>query len=159
MGEDIIIRAAQPSDAPALAELRWEFRAGKEPAVEDHSDFVARCAVWMARELARGEWRAWAADRRGTVVGQAWMRVIEKVPNPNGERDRHAYVSNVYVKPDARGGVGTQLLQAALRYASDHQIDRVVLWPTRRSRSMYGRHGFRPDGDVMELAIHSTTTR
>jgi GNAT superfamily N-acetyltransferase len=145
------IRPATPADARTLAELRWEFRAGKDAPVEERGAFIDRCAAWMSAELKAGTWRAWAAERDGAIVGQAWLQVLSKVPNPNGERARHAYISNVYVTPAARGGVGTRLLDAAIEWASAHQIDRIVLWPTTRSRSMYMRHGFTPNGEVLEL--------
>lgn len=147
------IRPATRDDAWALAELRWEFRAGRgAPLVEDHDGFVARCAGWMRRELiAQTPWRAWVAERDGQRVGQVWLDTLHKVPNPIGERERHAYLSNLYVTPAARGGIGTQLLEAALAWARDNGVDRVVLWPTSDSASLYLRHGFRREGDVMEL--------
>ena len=149
--ERAIVRPAGAADAPRLAELRWEFRAGKDAPVEEQSGFVDRCAAWMAAGLASGAWRAWVAEAHGAIVGQVWMRMVSKVPNPNGERDRHAYISNLYVTPSARGGVGTRLLEAALAWASANRIDRIVLWPTTRSQSMYVRHGFTPNGEVFEL--------
>jgi len=145
------IRRAAPADARRLAELRWEFRAGKDAPVEDRGAFIDRCAGWMSAELQERRWRAWVAERDGEIVGQVWLQVVSKVPNPNGERTRHGYISNVYVTPAARGGVGTRLLDAAIEWASQHQIDRVVLWPTARSRSMYVRRGFTPNGEVLEL--------
>jgi GNAT superfamily N-acetyltransferase len=145
------IRPARPADARRLAELRWEFRAGKDAPIEEQSAFVDRCATWMSAELTDGRWHAWVAERHGEIVGQAWLHVLAKVPNPIGERSRHAYISNVYVTPGARGGVGTRLLEAAVEWASAHQVDRIVLWPTTRSRSMYIRHGFTPNGEVLEL--------
>jgi GNAT superfamily N-acetyltransferase len=145
------IRPAAPADARRLAELRWEFRAAKNAPVEEQGAFLDRCAAWMSAELEGGIWRAWVAERDGRIVGQAWLQVLSKVPNPNGERARHAYISNVYVTPAARGGVGTRLLDAAVEWASRHQVDRVVLWPTTQSRSMYMRRGFTPNGEVLEL--------
>ena len=145
------IRPAGVADAPRLAELRWEFRAGKDTPIEERSAFVERCAAWMSAELTSGAWRAWVAEKNGGVVGQVWMRMLAKVPNPNGERDRHAYISNLYVIPSARGGVGTRLLEAAIAWASANRVDRIVLWPTPRSRSMYVRHGFTDNGEVLEL--------
>jgi GNAT superfamily N-acetyltransferase len=147
----IPIRAATVADARRLAELRWEFRAGKAAPAEERGTFLERCAEWMAGELETGRWRAWVAERDGEIVGQAWLHVLPKVPNPNGERARHAYISNVYVMPAARGGVGTRLLDAAIEWASAQHVDRIVLWPTSRSRSMYMRHGFTASGDVLEL--------
>lgn len=150
----IDVRRAAPADAGALAQLRWDFRSGRAPAVEDQAAFVDRCATWMRRELAPGGvWQCWVADDDGRLVGQVWLQLLTKVPNPVGERDRHAYLSNLYVIPDSRGGVGRRLLEAALEWASQHRVDRVVLWPTDRSRTLYERHGFVRVGDVMELAL------
>lgn len=145
------IRRAEPADAAALAELRWEFRAGRDPAVEDHQVFIDRCREWMARELAAQSWRAWIAVQEGHAIGQVWINLIHKVPNPIAERERHAYLSNLYVQPSARGGVGTALLETALAWARAHGVDCVVLWPSALSVTLYQRHGFRRDADVMEL--------
>jgi GNAT superfamily N-acetyltransferase len=145
------IRPATLDDARVLAELRWEFRAGRDPAVEERQAFVDRCAAWMARELAGSVWRAWTAHQSGRIIGQVWVNLIQKVPNPIGERERHLYLSNLYVQPSARGGVGTALLETALEWARANGVDRVVLWPSARSVSLYTRHQFRRDADVMEL--------
>ena len=146
------VRPATPADVPHLAELRWEFRTGRAPAAEAHDAFIGRCAEWMRGELAsERSWRAWVAVADGRIVGQVWLDTVEKVPNPIAERERHAYVSNLYVKPAARGGVGSRLLQAALAWARENGVDRVVLWPTPASVTLYTRHGFARDADVMEL--------
>ena len=145
------IRPATSADAAALAALRWEFRAGRERAAEAEAAFLDRCSAWMRHELgAAGAWRAWVVDDNGAIVGQVWLRVIEKVPNPVGERDRHAYLSNLYVRASARGGAGTRLLETVLDWAAGHGVDRVVLWPTPRSVGLYERYGFVRSGDVME---------
>jgi GNAT superfamily N-acetyltransferase len=152
----IEVRAASADDARALAELRWEFRIARAPANETHDEFVARCEEWMRRELAsEARWRAWVAVADGTIVGQAWLQTIGKMPNPVEEREQHAYVSNVFVQPAFRGGVGVQLLDAALAWARANTIDRVILWPSARSVTLYERHGFTHAGDVMELALGS----
>jgi GNAT superfamily N-acetyltransferase len=148
----IDVRDATAADAAALAELRWEFRAGRVAPIETHDAFIARCADWMRRELAPGRaWRAWVACSDVQIVGQVWLRQLEKVPNPVGEREGHAYLSNLYVRPDARGGIGTRLLQSAVAWAKLNAVDRVVLWPTSRSVTLYERAGFTFRGEVMEL--------
>ena len=153
----IEVRAATLVDAPTLAELRWEFRAGRDRAVEGHDAFVERCAAWMRRELAGDRWRAWIAVRKGhdgpdeLIVGQVWINLLQKVPNPIGERERHAYLSNLYAQPAERGGVGTALLQKAIEWARANGVDRIVLWPSPKSVTLYRRHGFTRDGDVLEL--------
>lgn len=145
------IRPAAPRDAAALAELRWEFRSGKTAPTETHEAFVARCTAWMTTELDRGLWRAWVAEQGDHIVGQIWLQLLSKLPNPAEEREQHAYISNVYVTPSARGGVGTRLLETAIEWARTNGVDRVVLWPTAKSRTMYHRHGFVANGGVLEL--------
>jgi GNAT superfamily N-acetyltransferase len=148
----IDIRTATSADAAILAELRWEFRAGREPATQTHAAFVKRCAAWMRRELATGNaWRAWVAVHDGVIVGQVWVHTIQKVPNPIAESERHVYLSNLYVQPAERGGVGTQLVGTVVAWARANGVDRVVLWPTRRSVTLYLRFGFSQGGEAMEL--------
>ena|SRR6266536_964794 len=153
------IRMATPDDASALAELRWEFRSAKTPPTETRDAFVPRCAVWMREELARGNWRAWVADGPAGIIGQLWLHTMSKIPNPSTELERHAYISNVYVTPGARGGVGSRLLQTAMEWASSHDVDRIVLWPTERSRTMYQRFGFTVSGNVLEFTCGSAQPR
>ena len=93
----IEVRPATPADASDLAELRWEFRTSRAPAAEDREAFIRRCAEWMRRELTSGDsWRAWVAVSDRRIVGHVWLDTVEKVPNPVAERERHAYVSNLY---------------------------------------------------------------
>jgi hypothetical protein len=96
----IAVRVATPADAVALATLRWEFRAGRDRAVESQQAFIDRCTEWMRDGLVGGRWRAWVAVSAGPggearIVGQDWVQVIQKMPNPIGERERHAYLSNL----------------------------------------------------------------
>lgn len=150
----IDIRRAASADAGAMAELRWEFRAGRQPPTEQHDAFVKRCAAWMRRELATaGAWQAWVAVDNRVICGQVWLHTIGKIPNPIDEVEHHAYLSNLYVRPSDRGGIGTRLLEAAIAQARADRVDRVVLWPSGRSVTLYLRHGFSHGGDVMELKI------
>ncbi len=149
-----VVRSATSADAGMLAELRWEFRAARQPPVETHDAFVKRCAAWMRSELTTPHaWRAWVAVDEGAIIGQVWLNALEKIPNPIGEAERHAYLSNLYVKPSERGGTGTRLLETALAWAREHGVDRVVLWPSPRSVTLYLKHGFTHGGDVMELRV------
>ena len=149
----IDVRRATVADARRLAELRWEFRSAKTTPVETRDAFVDRCAAWMRDALAAGRWVAWVAAEGDAVVGQIWAQLVSKLPNPALEREQHLYISNVYVTPAARGGVGSRMLDAALAFAREHRVDRVILWPTDRSRTMYERHGFTPVDHLFELAL------
>ena len=151
-----LIREATAADAPALARLRYEFRAPLGEVTEDETAFVARCAAWMAARLASGDaWRAWvAASSDGAIVGTIWVGLIEKMPNPTPEPEEHAYVTNVYVRPTVRGaGTGSALLRAALAWCEGRGVHAVVLWPTARSAPLYRRHGFATPEALLEREL------
>lgn len=147
------IRPATVVDASRLAELREEFRTSLEPAVRAEAGFVERCTAWMAERLPRSEiWRCWVVDRDAEgMVGMVWVQFLEKVPNPVGEPELHAYLTSFYIRPSARGrGLGSVLLAAALDACRDRGCDSVFLWPTPRSRSLYLRFGFTERAGMLE---------
>ena len=146
------VRLAGPADAERLARLRFEFRSAIAPPVEREEAFLERCSRWMRERLDRGSaWRCWIAKEDGEIGGAVWLCLLEKVPNPVGEPEGHAYVTNFFVRPALRErGVGSALLGAALSECDRRGVDAVFLWPTPESRSLYERHGFEVRDDLME---------
>jgi GNAT superfamily N-acetyltransferase len=106
----------------------------------------------MRRALRPGTpWLAWVAVRGDAIVGTLWLGHIAKLPNPVPEPELHAYVTNVYVAPEERGsGLGARLMEKAVGWCDARDVDRTILWPTRRSRTLYARYGFGPPRDLME---------
>jgi GNAT superfamily N-acetyltransferase len=149
--EEAMVRRARPDDAPALARLRLAFRSESRAVTESVDAFLARCEAWMHPRLGHDSpWRTWVIERDGGLLGNIWLQVIEKIPNPGDESERHAYISNFYVHPSARnGGVGSALLAAALAEADALEVDTVFLWPSARSRPLYERHGFSSNTRVL----------
>jgi ribosomal protein S18 acetylase RimI-like enzyme len=149
---DTSIRPAAVADAPALARLRYELRAGVEPTAESETAIVTRCTAWVLERLRPGAtWRCWVAQASGAVVGSAWLQLIEKLPNPVAEPELHGYISSLYVEPAHRqAGLGSALLAECLRECEAMAVDAVILWPTPRSRSLYVRHGFAVRDDLLE---------
>ncbi len=146
------IRPAGSGDAEALARLRWEFRTDLGQPLETRDEFLRRCQRWMRERLPGPHgWRCWVAERQGEIVGTLWLQLIEKLPNPVAEAERHAYISSLYVRPELRGqGIGSALLSTALEACRELEVDAVILWPTEESRGLYERHGFAVRDDVME---------
>ena len=153
--ESPLLRAAIPADAPELARLRYEFRAAERPAVEPSEEFIARTTAWMRERLAEGTaWHCIVAARNGAIVGHVWVTLIEKIPNPGrGEPERHAYLTNLYVRPVERGGTGSALLEAALDWCRGQRVDTVILWPSERSRTLYARFGFDASRAILALPL------
>jgi len=146
----IVIREATPTDADQLAALRYQFRSEIGGAVEDKNTFLQRCSAWMSSRLS-AEWKCWVAVRNNEIVGQVWLHLIEKMPNCNGAPELHGYITNLYVRPECRGGVGGNLLRQALEWLKTKEVDAVILWPSPRSRTLYVRHGFKVPKDILEL--------
>ena len=153
--EDITIRLATASDAVLLAGFRYDFRSNLNPPNENKAAFVQRCGAWMQDRLREGgAWRCWIAEQDRSSLGCLWMQIIEKAPNPIVEPEHHAYVTNFYVREEARGkGLGSKMLAVALDWARSQDVQAVILWPTAQSRSLYIRHGFATPGELLELVI------
>ncbi|MBO0695640.1 MAG: GNAT family N-acetyltransferase [Verrucomicrobia bacterium] len=149
------IRLARSSDSPALAELRYQFRAEAGSATETKSRFLRRCASWMEKRFRPGsrQWRCWVLDDGKRLLGHVCVQLFEKLPNPvKDEPEFHAYLTNFYVIPDMRSqGFGKRLLGEALSWSRAQGIDAIILWATPESRSLYRRCGFAEPADIFEL--------
>jgi GNAT superfamily N-acetyltransferase len=148
----ITTRRACPEDAATLARMRYTFRAAQDAPIEPIDVFVERCERWMADRLREGRWHGWVAEQDRRIIGNLWLHLIEKIPNPVDEPETHAYISNLYVEEALRGrGVGATLLETAIDFCRERKVDKVILWPTARSRSLYSRHGFVEPQGLLEL--------
>ena len=150
--EEISTRLATESDARLLARLRYEFRSSKEPVNEDENTFRERCENWMRERLHNtASWKCWIAESDGAALGNLWLQLIEKIPNPGFESEYHAYITNVFVREDSRGrGVGSKLLVAALDWLQSQDVHCVFLWSTGQGHDFYLRHGFSTNDGLLE---------
>ena len=138
------VRRASPVDVATLARFRYLFRSRHHSAIEAENDFLPRCIEWMSARLgADSHWIAWILEDGGTPIGNLWVQMIEKIPNPGNEAEMHAYVSNVFVLPEYRNsGGGALLLDAAIAECRRANVDSMFLWASDESRPLYKRHGF-----------------
>jgi GNAT superfamily N-acetyltransferase len=109
------------------------------------------------RLVGESPWSAWLAERDDAIVGNVWVQIVEKIPNPGPESEVHAYVSNFFVTPTERNaGTGTALLNAVVAHCRSRQVDTVFLWPTERSVPLYRRTGFTVPEDLLVLELRGT---
>ncbi|MQA78484.1 MAG: GNAT family N-acetyltransferase [Streptosporangiales bacterium] len=134
------MRLATGADVATLAALRraWteeDGRGGGDP------DFEERFSAWFATEQQRR--RTWLAERDDVPVGMLNLVLFDRMPRPGQRATGWAYVSNVFVLASHRDvGIGRLLLDAAVSYAQERGLDRVVLHPSTRSVPFYRRAGF-----------------
>jgi GNAT superfamily N-acetyltransferase len=124
--EDVLIRAARPEDAAAIADVHIAARRAAMPYLPElysHADTRGWFASHVLPTCA-----VWVAEREGRVVGFAALA---------GQTLEH-----LYVRPGHQGrGIGGALLEVA-RLESP---DRLELWTFQRNeaaRRFYERRGF-----------------
>jgi GNAT superfamily N-acetyltransferase len=122
----VILRRAQPDDAPAIAVLlRTTFRVSLPFLAELHTP---QEDLWFVREqmLVRNE--VWLAEESGEVTGFIGFR--------------EGWIDHLYVHPDWQGrGVGPQLLAKALQYRQARRL--WTFQKNLRARKFYEDRGFR----------------
>lgn len=132
---DILIRAALPEDAPAIAAvLRAAFAEYRPLYTPGGYDATTPDAARVVRRL--GEGPVWVALLDGGLVG-----TVAAVDRPDG-----LYVRGMGVLPDARGhALGWRLLERVERHAAATGQARMYLSTTpflARAIHLYERFGF-----------------
>lgn len=154
------IRRAVASDGPALARLRWEFRAedGEIPR-DDFREFQLRFLDHYWRGLDAGTWAHWLVGEDGTVLAHMAVQVNEGVPRPCIARDRWGWLTDCYTIPAERNqGHGASLLEAIREWARTQELDLLLVSPSDRSVPFYRRAGFEPAGEWLRLSLESSRT-
>ena len=153
------VRPATAADWPAVADCRRRWSAEHAEVAAEASeasvidpDFEDRLADWWLRMADRRHtWLAWAGD---WPIGMAALVVFERMPAPGSPTAHWGYVSQVWVDPAyRRRGVATALMGAAIEWAREQQMVRLVLNPSEISRPMYAALGFRPADDLLRLDL------
>jgi DNA-binding MarR family transcriptional regulator/GNAT superfamily N-acetyltransferase len=82
----------------------------------------------------------WVAERDGAVVGSVFVMPSDRQPHS-------AQLRMLYVEPEARGlGIGRMLVDQVVRFAREHQYERVRLWTQSvlvAARHLYTAAGFK----------------
>jgi GNAT superfamily N-acetyltransferase len=140
IGSDLLVRAAGLPDVPWIAALRAEWTGDASDAA-----FEREVAAWL--EADGGRRTVWLAEQGGAAVGLASLFEYRRMPKPGRPPSRWGYVSNMFVREEARGrGIGTALLEAVIAAAEERGYARLVLSPAERAVAFYERAGFAVPG-------------
>ena len=151
-----IYRMATEADADELAQMRWDFRLEEAPGatVHNQASFLEACATFLREGLRELRWSYWVAEQDSQIVSHIFIQRVPKVPKPNKLTDALGYVTNVYSRPAYRGkGIGTQLMAHVLQWASEHDLESLIVWPSESSVGFYQRAGFRGGSDMLEYEV------
>lgn len=125
----IVVREASPRDLEAVVSLRLALlREHPEHPIYGRlrADVSDRARELFANQLRSTMEAIFLAERRDAVVGV--LRCVESIGSPLLEPARYAYVSSVYVRPDARRrGALRALLCSAERWARKRGLDQMRL--------------------------------
>ena len=144
---DALIRRAGHADLAAIVQLRREWTREEHGDITD-PDYDENLAAWFARELPGRI--MWLAEEGGRPVGMMNLAIYERMPRPGRALSHWGYLGNVFVRAAYRNrGIGSRLVSAALDYADQNGLARVVLSPTDRSIPLYERAGFGPADALM----------
>lgn len=144
----LIVREGSTDDNPRLAKLRAIWAAEQDPSGEEDPDFERVFLDW-AKANPR---QVFVAELDGVLVGMVNVMVFHRMPKPGKAASCWAYFGNVYVLPQHRnGGIGGQLVRAAIEFSRSIGAARIVLSPSTQSRNLYERHGFKPAEELSLL--------
>jgi GNAT superfamily N-acetyltransferase len=137
-----------------LARLRWTWRAVERDEKGDPVQFQADFRDWMAEH--RHTHLPFVVEWGGSVVGMAWIAVIERIPGPENWTRLSGAIQSVYVMAEHRnGGLGRVLLQELIQGARERGLDYLSVHPSPRSFPFYRRLNFGGEGSLLFLDLMS----
>jgi GNAT superfamily N-acetyltransferase len=159
MPDVFVVRTAAPSDAAIIARHRAEmFRdMGQLPSAL-YPELIEQTVAYLSAAIRSGEYLGWLVTAQDSpdVFAGAGVQLRRILPRPLTEdgqtriaAGREAIVLNVFTeRPWRRKGVARLLMQHVLDWASDSDIDRLVLHASNEGRVLYERLGFVPSGEM-----------
>jgi GNAT superfamily N-acetyltransferase len=154
--ELVKIRVANEDDATSLAALRWEFRSEDdvEKPVVGYEDFVATYTSFFLAGLASGLRTYVVCETDDGIVGHVACQVLPLVPRPCRVDDACGVITDNYVRSSYRNrGIGTAILQRAIEWARERDLETLIVWPSDRARTLYARNGFTDRTEIMEMVL------
>lgn len=146
------IRRATAADVGALAALRRAWVEEDAGPIDDGGAFERDVAHWYANEAGRR--LTWIATLGAEPVGMLNLVEFHRMPRPGRRASSWGYVSNVFVLAAHRsGGIGRELLEAAISTARERGYARLVLSPSERARPLYARVGFGAADELMLMPL------
>ncbi len=147
-------RVADLSDADDLVRLRWVWRVVERGEKGDPNRFREDFTDWMA--LHEHTYLPFIIESDGSVVGMAWLAVIDRIPGPQRWTRLSGAVQSVYVMAEHRNcGLGDLLMKVLIDGARTRGLEYLSVHPSPRSSLFYRRLGFEDEGSLLFLSLES----
>lgn len=136
------LRHAGAGDGADLGRLRFSWRKERNPdEPHDEGEFVDAFRRWWERHLHSHP--AVVAVDGETLVGMAFLAVVDRPPNPGALQRCHGDLQSMYIRPEHRGrGTGPRMVAAVLDLARELGCDKVTVHSGHRALPLYQRAGF-----------------
>lgn len=149
--EGFVLRRATTADLDSLVTHRREMfhdMGYKQDATME--SMSARFRVWLLDRMNSGDYLAWlvyAPD--GSVAAGTGLWLMDWPPHMIGKGVRRGNIVNVYTATEhRRKGLARQLMQTALNWCREHEIDTVILHASSAGRPIYESMGFQPTNEM-----------
>ncbi|HJT70546.1 MAG TPA: GNAT family N-acetyltransferase [Terriglobales bacterium] len=158
MSEAIDLRRATLADASAIVKHRRAMFHDMGHHDQGGLDLMAaKFRVWLEAKMQSEEYLAWlviTGDER--VVAGAGLWLMDWPPHMQGSGQRRGNILNVYTEPEfRRRGLARRLVEAALDWCRENQIDLVILHASDAGRRLYESLGFQP-GNEMRIKLQKS---
>jgi GNAT superfamily N-acetyltransferase len=139
-------RLATIEDVPVITKMRIRFLKEIEDRVENLSEERLEKTLYeyFTRHLASGDFICWLAVDHTIVVATGGICFNLYPPSFSALTEMRAYIMNVYVLPDYRGGgIGSNIFGRLMQEAHNRHACVVSLHTTEMGLEMYKRFGFK----------------
>jgi len=153
------VRAMGADDVAAVTQLRLALLRETGAAADDGHAVQALSPdteAFFRRSLSCADWQTWVAvaPSDGAVVAIGSLALWQRPPYPGNAAGLDAYLLNMYTAPTHRGqGAARGIAEAALAWARQRGVPKLVLHATPAGRVLYQTLGFTASTAYMELSL------
>jgi GNAT superfamily N-acetyltransferase len=156
----IIVRHAGIGDIATIARHRAAMFADMGVlAPASTAELIDRTVRYLEVALPAGEYLGWLAElgsQAKPIVGGAGVQLRRVLPFPELKAQgptiaggRQGIVLNVYTEPTwRRRGVARRLMESVLSWASEAELESLVLHASEQGRTLYEQLGFAPTNEM-----------
>jgi ribosomal protein S18 acetylase RimI-like enzyme len=149
--EGFTLRPASIADLDTLVSHRRKmFRDMGYKQDATMESMSSRFRAWLLEQMNAGHYHAWlicAAD--GSIAAGTGLWLMDWPPHVIGKGSRRGNILNVYTSQSfRRRGLARHLVQTALDWCRENQIDTVILHASAAGQGLYQSMGFQPTNEM-----------